>query len=73
MHVVQAEEADTAAPAEVLAAFAAGQPVSVELLMCTRAGTRFWIQISFTPVLSEVDGSVDNHVGLSDTFKSTYI
>jgi len=72
MRVAQAEEADTAVAAQVLAAFAAGQPVSVELLMCNRGGTRSWIQISFTPVLSEVDGTVDNHVSLSHTFKPPY-
>lgn len=46
----------------VATAFAAGEPISVELLLCTKGDTRMWGQISFTPVLSETDGTVENHV-----------
>lgn len=59
---MQAEEADVATARRVAAAFAAGEPISVELLLCTKGETRMWGQISFTPVLSETNGSVENHV-----------
>lgn len=50
----------------VWAAFAAGAAVSVDLLLRTKGDTRLWGQISFTPVLSEIDGTVENHVSLMD-------
>ena len=59
---MQAEEADVATAGRVAAAFAAGEPINVELLLCTKGETRMWGQISFTPVLSETDGTVENHV-----------
>ncbi|BDA49232.1 probable signal transduction histidine-protein kinase BarA at N-terminal half [Coccomyxa sp. Obi] len=59
-----AEEADMATARRVAAAFAAGEPISMELLLCTKGDTRMWGQISFTPVLSESDGTVENHVGV---------
>ncbi|CAL8464108.1 g3643 [Coccomyxa elongata] len=59
-----AEEADVATAGHVTEAFAAGEPISVELLLCTKGDTRMWGQISFTPVLSETDGTVENHVGV---------
>nr|AML77241.1 putative LOV domain-containing protein [Coccomyxa subellipsoidea] len=59
-----AEEADSTTAGHVWAAYAEGVPVSVDLLLRTKGDTRLWGQISFTPVLSEIDGTVENHVGV---------
>lgn len=72
----QAEEANSTTAGHVWAAFAEGVPVSVDLLLRTKGDTRLWGQISFTPVLSEIDGTVENHVRLitsSNDFSMSYL
>ena len=40
-----------------------GHPISAELPLSTKLGSRIWSQMSMTPVMSESDPStVENHV-----------
>lgn len=62
MSMWQAQDSDQRTVAGVSQSFAAAQPVSVELLLCTKGNVLLWSQISFTPVFSEAGDAVDNYV-----------
>ena len=59
----QAKDASKEELQRVSCAINEGHPISAELPLSTKLGSRIWSQMSMTPVLSESDPSaVENHV-----------